>query len=210
MPIDPKKQPVQAATQDHLDVEEIVEGIIITKDGTFVLVIQTTSVNFDLLSETEQEVKIQAFASLINSLDFQMQILVETQRININNYIKFLEEFENKNLTPGLQRQFTIYKKFVSNLIVKNEILDKKFFIIIPFRSATYIGPNTKFETKKKLLQQAANYLYPKKNHILKLLQNMGLKGQQLTTKELTTYFYKTYNPDRPIKIANLNLEENG
>lgn len=203
---EPGNAPIVASTQDYLEIADVMSDLLITKNGTVCLIIHTSSVNFDLLSETEQDIKIQAFASLVNSLDFQMQILIETRKVNISSYVEYLDQMDTPDLTLGLKRQFTIYKQFIRNLITKKEILDKKFMIIIPFRSGMSVSPASPIDYKHKVLELSVNYLYPKKYHIIKMLKGMGLDGTQMTNKEIVKYFFDVFNPDGQIQIEGINI----
>lgn len=198
------------STQDHLRVRDIRDDLVITKEGSVAMVIQTSSINFDLLAEYEQDNKIYAFAGLLNSLNFRIQILIRTKRIDITNYIDYLKSNRNKQMSEGLKRQLSIYTNFVQNLIVQNDVLDKNFYIVVPYSAGGQLpSPNifnknkTKEEEEKnknmqvdQLIEKAKIFLYPKRDHILKQLGRMGLVGHQMTTKELISEFYTMYNPE--------------
>lgn len=203
---EPKDAPVIASTQDFLQLADVINDLLITKNGTVCLIIRTSSVNFDLLSENEQDSKIESFASLMNSLDFQMQILIETRKVNISSYAEYLDTLDTPDLSPGLKRQFTIYKQFIRNLITNKEILDKRFMIVIPFRSGTPVSVYSPIEYKQKIMETAINYLYPKKSHVLKMLGRMGLDGEQMTNKEIVKYFYEVFNPGQDIRLDGVNM----
>lgn len=207
--MDPKRRAkLQFSTQDHLEVLDISDGLAIGKRGTVSLVLQTNAVNFDLLSEYEQDNKIYAFAGLLNSLNFHIQILVKTQRIDISNYIEYLKAQKKRKLSEGLREQLEIYTQFIQNLIVTNDVLDKKFYIIIPYNSVNIalasklVKPKEEeaeqisLAEKAKLIEQGKIYLYPKRDHLLKQLGRMGLVGHQLTNDELMGLFYNIYNPE--------------
>lgn len=200
---------VQASTQDHLEVRDVIDDLVLSKSGSVAIVIQTTAVNFDLLSEYEQDNKIYAFAGLLNSLNFHIQILIRTNRIDIRNYIDYLKAQANRPISDGLRKQLEIYTTFIQNLIVQNDVLDKKFYIIVPYSPTVDFGAaplpfgkKKKDEEeasniqKEKLLEQGKIFLYPKRDHILKQLSRMGLVGHQLTTNELIELFYNIYNPE--------------
>jgi len=103
-----------------------------------------------------------------------------------------------------------IYTVFVKNLIVQNDVLDKSFFIIVPYHTGSIIPETGLLKSKKskeeeeqnrnvqmsQLIEKAKIFLYPKRDHIIKQLGRMGLFGHQLTTKELITELYTTYNPE--------------
>lgn len=195
-----------SSTQEHLQVKEIIDDLVISATGSVAVVVQTTAVNFDLLSEYEQESKIMAFAGLLNSLNFHIQILIKTNRIDISNYVNYLKAQHSKPLSPGLKKQLEIYTQFVQNLIVQNEVLDKKFYIVIPYSPIASLTPTGMIKGPKKdeqavsleatkLAEKGKMFLYPKRDHILKQIARMGLIGHQLTNKELLELFYSIYNP---------------
>ncbi len=194
------------ATQDHIAIRDIVDDLIITKSNSVALVIQTSSVNFDLLSEQEQTSKIMAFAGLLNSLSFPLQVLVRTNRIDIGKYIGYLKSETQRALSPGLRKQLNIYTTFIQNLTIHHEVLDKKFYLVIshhsigeisnPMQMAKAEDKTPKFN-KKKLLEQGKNKLYFKRDHLIKQLSRMGLTGHQLDTEQLIDLFYDIYNPKK-------------
>ncbi len=186
---------IKGKTQDFLEVEDVIADLLVTKNGTFCVIIKTNAVNFELLSPEEQNFKIQAFAQFMNSLDFDLQIVIETQHVSLHKYADFIDKLENPNLNEGLQRQFKIYKKFIRNLATSQNILDKKFFLIIPYRSGASYHMGMKESQRKLLVEQALNFLIPKRNHVIKMLKAMGLTGTQLNTADIVKYFYKIYNP---------------
>ena len=202
-----------SSTQDHLEVREIIDDLVITKTGTVALVLQTSAINFDLLAEYEQDSKIYAFAGLLNSLNFHIQILIRTRRIDISNYVDYLKGQENEAMSEGLKRQLGIYTEFIQNLIVQNDVLDKTFLIVIPFNPAGEIPGSSILKSKQtreeierslamkqdQLLEKSKIFLYPKRDHLLKQLGRMGLFGHQLTNRELIAEFYTIYNPDEEL-----------
>ena len=202
MPMPEKKD--LPPTQEHLDIEKITDSLVVLKDGSVSVVIRTSAVNFDLLSEPEQDAKILAFAQLLNSLTHSFQILIRTKKINIAAYLDYVRSFQGKQNSPGLKRQMAIYTTFVQNLIVKNEILDKKFYIVVPYRPVLVtktdpmkqmFGKEEKIVNVDRLLEQAKAYLYPKRDHVMKQLIRIGLQPHQLTTKELVEMYFELYNP---------------
>ena len=195
----------KASTQDSLAVKQIADDLVINKNGSVSMVIQTSSINFELLADYEQDNKIYAFAGLLNSLSFRIQILIRTKRIDISNYLDYLDEQKQRAMSDGLRKQLDIYTVFVQKLIIQNEVLDKSFFIVIPYTytSMATINPlggkkdadTPQDQNLETVLEKAKIYLYPKRDHILKQLGRMGLTGHQLTNKELITEFYSIYNP---------------
>jgi hypothetical protein len=181
---------------------------VILKSGGCALIIATTAINFDLLSEKEQEATIYAYAGLLNSLTFPVQIAIRSQRKDISSYLKLLEETEAKTSKPKIKEQIKKYRAFIQETVQKNNVLDKKFFIIIPLSllelgvtktlAATLGRKRTLPFDKQYILERAKVNLYPKRDHLLRLLARLGLKGRQLTSKELIQLFFSIYNPEAP------------
>lgn len=204
--MDTTKIAIRASTQDHLEVEDIKDGIVILKDGSSCLVISINAINFDLLSEKEQEATIWAYAALLNSLTFSIQILIRSQQKDISSYLKLLDEAIQKESKDLLKKQILKYRQFVEQTVQKNNVLDKKFYLIIPM-SALELGAAktliSTFNPKKRKLPFDKNYilerakinLSPKKDHLLRQLSRLGIKGRQLDTQELIKLFFDVYNP---------------
>jgi len=202
-------QAIRASTQDHLEIEDIKEGIIVLKNGGACLIISVTSINYDLLSEKEQEAIIYAYAGLLNSLNFPIQIVVRSQLKDVSAYINLLNDLAEKETRPLIKEQIIKYAKFVAEIVKKNNVLDKKFYIVIPM-SALEVGATKAFAStfspgkkqlpfdKSYILQKAKINLYPKRDHILRQLGKLGLQGRQLETKELIKLFFEIYNPQSP------------
>ena len=204
--------PIRASTQEHLPIEDIRENLIILKDGSCCLLLQVSAINFELLSEKEQEAMIFAYAALLNSLSFPIQILIRSKKKDVTQYLKFLSKQEKKIEKAVLKEQLIKYKKFVEETVKKNEILDKKFYVIIPF-SALELGAaktvGALFKNKKGLpfskediVDRAKTSLSPKKDHLVKQFTRLGIKSRQLNNKELINLFFNIYNPSKKQEIG--------
>lgn len=204
--IDQTKIAIRASTQEHLDIEDIKDGIIVLKDGGACLVLATTAINFGLLSEEEQEATIYTYAALLNSLTFSVQIVIRSSLKDISSYLKLLEEAEFKEGRKLIKEQINKYRKFIQETVQKNNVLDKKFFLIIPMSSLEMGATKTltaSFSRKKGLpfnkeyiLERAKVNLSPKRDHLLRQLARLGLKTHQLDTQELIKLFFDIYNPE--------------
>lgn len=205
MPLDPKKIPIRASTQEHLAIEDVRDDLVILKDGGCVLVLATTAINFGLLSEKEQDATIYSYAALLNSLTFSIQIVIRSQKKDISGYLRLLEQAEKKETKKEIKEQIRKYKKFVKETVAKNEVLDKKFYLVIPMLAVELGGAKTltaSISRKKKLpfakeyiLEKGKTNLYPKRDHLIKQLGRLGLKARQLTTAELIQLYFEIYNP---------------
>ncbi len=197
--------PIRGTTQEFTEIEDIRNDLVLLSDGSCCLIIQTSATNFGLLSEKEQEALIFAYAGLLNSLTFSLQIVIRSKRKDISAYLKSLEEAKNKQTSQELKDRITKYKDFIAKAVAKNNVLDKKFYLSIPF-SAMELGVKTAAGTlvkrsglplpKDYIFDRAKNALLPKRDHLLRLLSRLGLKGKQLTTQELIELFHSIYNPE--------------
>ena len=194
------------STQQHLDIIDIKEDLLVLKNGVVSLVLETTSLNFDLLSEKEQDMRILSFAGLLNSLTFHIEIVIRTRRTDLRNYIELLEEQKNKQINEGLRSQMETYIRFISNLTVTNEVLEKRFFITVPSSTGISVKPGVfdkifgKEEVKVNVedsIEKAKPKIYPRRDHLIRQLKKMGLFARQLSTSDLIKLFYGIYNPDK-------------
>lgn len=195
-----KQQKAKASTQDHLDIEDIVDDLVLMKNGWVALVMSTTAVNFDLLSEAEQDATIYAYAALLNSLTFPLEILVRSKKADITTYFQSLEEAESAQLNPDLKLQIQKYQDFIRSTVQQRTVLDKKFYLIINFSPLElgFRGLTAKKaaqKSKSQLIADAKVALMPKRDHIIKQTARLGLITKQLTTQELIELFYDIYNP---------------
>lgn len=177
-------------TQNHLPIQDIHDDVLVLKDGTMAVVIQTSAVNFGLLSENEQLAIISAFAGLLNSLSFMIQIVIRSKRLDISSYLKLLDEARTQQKNPLLSEMIYRYRGFIESTIRENDVLDKKFYIVIPV-SYLELGIIKNIEGN---LQKGLTLLMPRRDHIIRQLSRIGLRATQLNTKDLIMLFYDVYN----------------
>jgi len=196
---------IRASTQEHLDIYTIKNHLVFLKDGSVALVLKTTAINFNLLSEEEQDATIYAYAGLLNSLSFSIQILIRSQRKNISDYLDLLDSRIQISPSQKVKEQLLMYRQFVKSLVKENRVLEKKFFVIIPFTAielgitSSNFNPLSKAPQKPSfdldyIEEKAAMALYPRRDHIIRQFSRLGLRAQQLTTPELVNLFYAIYN----------------
>lgn len=198
--------PIQSSTQEHVEILDVLDDIVVIKDGSCAVVLGITAINFDLLSEMEQEAIIYAYAGLLNSLNFTIQIVIRSAIKDVTNYINLIKQQEQKQKKQLLLEQLKQYHVFVENLVKDNRVLDKKFYVIIPFTNlelglAPTIGAS--FQKTKKLpypkhhiLERAKMNLYPKRDHLMRQFARLGLRCKQLNTQQLIELFYGMYNEE--------------
>lgn len=197
----------QSTTQLFLDLYDITNDLIILGDGAASLVITVSAMNFGLLSEGEQDATIYAYAALLNSLSFPIQIVVRSQPKDVTAYLKKIQDLEDGATNQTYKQKIREYRSFVESLVQDQNVLDKKFYIIIPL-SAVEMGLTTQsvipgaknkslssFE-KNYIIEKAKTNLLPRRDHLIDQLARIGLYSRQLTTQELIQMLYSSYNPE--------------
>lgn len=197
---------IKATTQEHLDIYTIKEHLIILKDGSAAMIMQTSAINFGLLSEEEQDAAIYGYANLLNSLSFSVQILLRSVRKDITQYLEYVDEQVQKTRSQKIKEQIIKYRTFIKSLVKENKVLEKKFYLVIPYGSlemglqASNINPFARSPQKPPyevdyILNKAKLTLYPRRDHVIRQLARVGIQARQLDTQELVTLFYRIYNP---------------
>ncbi len=224
MPSDPLKIAIKGSTQEHLPIEDVVDGIVVLKDGSCSMVLQLSSVNFDLLSEREQSALVFAYGGILNSLNFMVQIIIHSNSKDISVYLKNLAAAQEKQENPQLKERVVAYRKFVEETVKRNDVLSKSFYVAIPFSIMELGISSAKGQifnslplpgkssgelpfSKEYILEKAKASLEPKKDHLVRLFSRLGLDIKPLGTKELIELFYKIYNESTAVnqKIQTLN-----
>ncbi len=212
--MDLNKIAIKGTSQEHLPIEDIQKDLVILKNGAAVMILRTSSVNFDLLSEKEQDAMIYAYAAMLNSLTYQVEIIVRSVSKDVSNYLKRIKQQKTKVSNPLLKRQIESYHNFVKEVVEKNNVLAKSFYVAVPFYPAemgtsaaaqsslpgflSFLKPKKHSlpTSKEKIITKAKAALDPKKEHLKRLFGRLGLTIKQLETKELIRLFYKIYNPE--------------
>jgi hypothetical protein len=208
------------STQDHLDIEDIRDDFVVLKSGKIACVIETTSINFDLLDSKEQDAKIFSFAAFLNSIRFPIQIVIKTQRTDIAKYLTLLDNYKRKLTSEAIVNQVTIYQEFIHNLTETTQILDKRFYTVIPSQRLQVtntswlkqlFGKSKKIINVNELIKKAQEELIPKRDQIIKYYGGIGVAAKQLTTDELIKLYYSVYDPDRSgLEILNIRQQDIG
>lgn len=194
------------STQTFTDLDDIINDIILLKGGYAAMVLEVGAINFGLFSEREQDATLYAYAQLLNSLTFSMQIVISSKRKDITDYIKRVDEYLAKTHSPKLAEQITKYREFIKAIVRQSNVLDKKFYVVIPYSVletgvgsalSNLLTPKSSSSVpKEEFATRAINNLAPKRDHLIRLLARIGLRTRQLTGQELIQLFYEFYNPD--------------
>lgn len=196
MPVQKPTSPIKASTQNFTEVEDIKDDVLLLKDFSAAIVIGVGAVNFWLLSAEEQSSIIYAYSSLLNSLSFPIQILILSKKMDISSYLEYLDNKIAENKDALMKTRLGSYKEFIKSVVKKNSVLEKKFYFVVPFSplelGISGVGSGLK---KEYVIARAKTSLYPKRDHLLRLLAKIGLRATVLQKQELTELFYNLYNP---------------
>jgi hypothetical protein len=187
------------STQAFIEIQDIVDDIVILRGGNACLVIEVGATNFALLSQEEQDARIYAYAALLNSLSFPIQIVIRSKQLNIASYLKLLEEEHLNAKNPSFANQIGMYKDFVAELVQTNTILDKKFYMVIYYSSleqgATGIKEQAGVTASQSLFVIGAKTsLHSKAESLHTQIQRLGLRAQTLGKEKLIKLFYEIFN----------------
>ncbi len=195
-------------TQEFLDVAEVKEDVIVLKSGALRAILAVSAINFELKSTEEQEAIINQYQAFLNSIDFPIQILVNSRKLNMKNYLGFLEEKEKGQPNELLRLQISEYKSFIDQLASVSNIMEKKFYIIVPFSPienqskgffsnlTSLINPQKNILDKRENFETYKNQLYQRVDHIIFSLSGIGLRLVPLKTNEVIELLFDSYNPE--------------
>lgn len=202
-----KKTAQIASTQAFTEITDIQGNTVLFKDNTACLVIKVTSVNFALLSAQEQDTKVYAYAALLNSLSFPIQIIVRSKPIYIAPYLASIDIAMQQTNNSLLKTYIGKYKEFVSGLVQNTTVLDKQFYIVISY-SGLEAGVGSVLKTSKEdFLEQAQTSLQTKADSLLAQISRLSLKATALEKEELTKLFYDLYNSGQSLQSTTQDME---
>jgi hypothetical protein len=215
-----------ATTQDFIDILEVKNDLVVLKNGKVSAVMQLNSINFELLSAREQDAVISAFAGILNSLNFPLQVVIRSRAMNIEKYIIKLQKMETKITDPLLKSQAIAYRNFINNTVEVNKVLDKKFYLVVPSGYSEYenlgtgpfeffgrlLGKQNKRPTYvnvEEALLKAKGDLTPKIDTLVREFEKIHITCKRLTTEELIKLYYEIYKEgsDKTGKIST-NFED--
>ena len=201
------------STQNTLIIAEIRDGIIIMNDGSYRAVILAQSINFDLMSPEERDAVEFSYQGFLNSLYFPIQILIRSQKVDIQPYLEKLGKMRNEQDNMLLAYLMEDYISYIRYLAKETNIMDKQFYIVIPYFPT--INAKAAVSTSKKLfgnalrgnkkrqiiidendLETAKTELKNRIQSVLNGLSQVGVQGIPLDTQELIELYYDVYNPD--------------
>ena len=197
------------ATQEFVPIKEVREGVIVLKDGGLRAIVAVSSVNLSLKSAQEQIATINQFQSFLNSLDFPVQIVVQSRKLDIRPYLLTLEDKMKDQREPLLKIQTASYIGFVRDFTEQVAIMRKYFYVVVPYEEASisikkgFLGGllgnnrsgNSEKRTENSTFEEMRTQLDERVSVISGGLQSCGARTERLETEAVIELFYKTFNP---------------
>ena len=194
--------------QQFIELESIENGVIRLKNGGLRKILLVSGINFDLKSEEEQGMITYAFQSLLNALDFPLQFFIHSRKLNIEDYLIKLEEREKQEPNELLKNQISEYREFIRAFVSQNAIMEKTFFIIVPYNplhipkagtalteKLTHWFKKSPASTPQTSEHEQLEQLNLRVDQSIAGLNQIGLRAVPLDDEEITELFYNLYNP---------------
>lgn len=195
-------------TQRFLDIAEIREDTVIMKDGTLRAVVMVSSINFALKSVDEQQATVQSYMQFLNGLEYPIQIVIQSRKMNIDSYVLALNEQEKQMENELLKAQVRDYRSFVTELVELGEIMQKRFYVVVPYdpvsdkrrgffaQLGSALSPAKIVKLNAKKFADRKHALTQRVGIIQGGLTGMGLQSVVLDTQGLIELYYTAYNPE--------------
>lgn len=209
--------PSKNSTQEFVPIKEVRDGIVLLKDGGMRGVLLASSLNFALKSNDERTAILFQFQDFLNSLDFSIQILIQSRKLDIRPYLALLEEQSKKQTNPLMKIQTGEYIEFIRNFTENTNIMTKNFFVVIPYTPAIisttkansitgFMRPGsdaTAQQNADATFEESRTQLEERMSVVEQGLVRTGIRVARLGTEEVIELFYKAFNPgetEKPIK----------
>lgn len=179
------KKPIKKGSARHqIAIEGVEDGILVLPNKEYRVIVETSSINFHLMSQTEQDVTIDIYRAFLNSLSFPIQITQRVRQLDIDDYDKLFEQKEAAENEEIYKNQIANYRRYVKSLVKTNKILSRRFYIIIPYKAK-------RGEKMDAVREQLVNRL----TVVERGLGNIGIKCRSLNSLQILDLFYSSYSP---------------
>ncbi|MDD4901709.1 MAG: hypothetical protein PHE24_01080 [Patescibacteria group bacterium] len=219
------KGKISISTQQYLDIAEVKDDVVVMRDGTLRAVLLVSSINFALKSEDEQEAIVSSYVGFLNNINFPVQIVIQSRRLNIEGYLAELKQKEKEQLNELLKIQTHEYIQYIQELVSLGDIMSKSFYVVVPYNPLSdkhkgffssineVLKPATLVRMKGKRFDRYKKELDRRLESIASGLASAGLKTVQLDTQGLIELYYNTYNPvtsenEKLTEMKNLQITE--
>ncbi|MFA7286136.1 MAG: hypothetical protein WC052_00520 [Patescibacteria group bacterium] len=196
------------STQRFLEIAEVHDDTVVLKDGSLRAVLLVSSINFALKSDDEQEAIIQGYMSFLNSIDFSLQVVMQSRQLNIAGYLDKLTAIEREQTNELLKMQTGEYRQFIRELVELGQIMNKRFYVVVPYQPGSD-SQKPFFARLREVLRPASilrlsedrylrhrHELMQRVDHVTSGLNSLSLEVRMLDTQTLVELYYGTYNPE--------------
>ena len=204
------------STKELVSIADIKDSIVLLKNGSLRAVIEVSAVNFELRSEEEQTGILQNFQRFLNSIDFPLQMIVNSRQLNMDEYLKTVDTVAESATNELLKIQATEYSKFVKELLELSNIMTKHFYVVLPFYvyetpsktgfleslKGVFGSARTVQQIKPEQLETYRTQLMQRSELILDGLIGVDLKARLMEGQELNNLYYSLYNPGEKMTVA--------
>lgn len=177
---------VKGSARTQIGIKEVRDGILILPGNRFRLILSTSSLNFELQSEAEQDVIVDTFQSFLNSMTRPLQILVKIRELDIDRYLEDLKASRATESSEIYRRQLESYSSFIRTLVAGNKILTRRFYLVIPYDGKS--ANDFSLAKQQLLLEQEV---------VIKGLEKLGMTAHRLNSLEILELFYNFYRPEQ-------------
>jgi len=204
------------ATQEFVEIKEVRDGVVGLKDGSLRSILMTSSLNFALKSVDEQAATLFQFQNFLNSLDFSVQIFIQSRELDIRPYITLLEERHKAQVTELMRVQIREYIEFVKNFTESANIMSKSFFVVVSYAPSVFSSEEGilgsiaqkagrgKLKDRSKSFEESRTQLEQRMSVVEQGLLRTGIRVARLGTEEVIELLYKMFNPgelEKPIPL---------
>lgn len=226
---EPKAEPNPSSpptsTQNHLQIAELRDGVVILKDGSFRAAIACRSINFDLMSAAEREGVEFSYQNFLNSLFFPIQVLIRSKKVDIGPYLEKLIKIRSSQDNMLLNVLMDDYINYIDLLAQEANIMEKSFYVVVSYSPAGDLQ-NIKEQTKgmfsrafkkeetttvkvnRQVFAKAKEELQNRVNVVMSGLEAVGVRSKRLETNQLSQLYYNFYNPDTSIREPLMDFGE--
>jgi hypothetical protein len=174
----------KVSSRRQIDIKEVKDGILVLPGNEYRTVIETSSVNLELKSEAEQDVLIDSFQNFLNSLSIPLQILIRVREVDIDSYLEKIQEEKTHEKEKVYKLQIDNYTEFVGKLVSGNKILQRRFYVVIPYKNPD----------RGKDFGVIKEHIHLQRDIVIRALEKLGMKTKVLDSLEVLDLFYNFYN----------------
>lgn len=199
----------EETTQKFLNLDGIKNGVVILKSKALRAIVMCSSINFALMSEDEQKAKVFAYQDFLNSLNFPVQIVIQTRKLNISAYLEKVKEAERMQENELLRMQTAEYAEFIKSMVELANITTSHYYVVVPYSPAgleategimdkikNIVSPASKIKEAQVGFAKQEEELLLRVNSVISGLGGVGIQTAQLNTQEIVELLYSWYNPD--------------